>query len=982
MLALSLGCLASRRCAAALRDPVAKAHLMEAQPAQEPPLSGPIVGALQSQRDINVATQQTIYNFSSVLGEITEEAERRTRRSEFFSALRSVDGEIHDFAPQRIAALHARVVERRLLILHPQADVPSAALARQVARATHKGLEAAPGALFEFTGLPLGIQRFDLVDAIERFADPSVFLVLDASRQVLGWDLSRLLMALERYGQCLIAVADAPKPTWHLGQAEGRFWQEVDTAGLFNAIGLRQTFDELLRTEGHLLPTGLKHEWTTQSTLGGLSGAELRSRLHTPVTIRAFFQALPALAGQVSTETIGVVIEQVRRQPLKGALGSWFHERLSRHDQLIALGTALFSGLREDLFFIHLQRLLVEAWGLRELDGRLLDRADLKPAQAFFTANVSRPTRVQIESRYPELRRVLLELVAQDFSRHLSQAAVWMVDFLRQSVLPGVSQREGLEQQTQRSSVRRAIDEALSDLGRLRLDLVEQPLLALVGDQRGELPIHVARIVARWHAQGDTARVADLLQRWATEREPVEAVRAWLKRDGDAAKSDPGDALRACRLLICTYAARLDPPGKLAPILLTQLETLTDEAGPRLRRAWREYGLPMLVPLHLQALAVTLGRLTRADELRAELVKQLLALYATRYQQVGALVGDWIELAESAVPHQAGAPLASADTILIAIAELLRQLPPDEVCGIAQPELAAAILDRIARQPRHSAVYEAVMVARIRRSYLNEALLLGLPATLQPGDEQRTVELLAELYLDERAAQPEGDAALAWAGRVIPVRLSGGRPLTTVERAIQSWLLRSQNAGAARLALLVGLEQVHALGQREAQFVREQLKAAAAMPPLALPLAMPAQPPSPLSSEPPAAVEPRSFFCDDVVPTLLTLDAPGLRPVIAALLPVARQLQQSSPDDLSFLLQVTWRTQGAKLAQVATLLEAALVLCAQGWFGLRFAQYPNVFRALFVLARQDGALPMLAVFAAGAAVVALLVILVIGLVVR
>lgn len=943
---------------------------MEEPPRAEQLHPSLFLGELRSERDINVAQQQVINYFAAAVGDIAQEAQARSRTSAYFAELPADERQDDGFALARVAELSALVATQHLLIIHPRPDVPAALLARSIGTLAQHGGPACPLTVLEFVGLPGDDRRFDLVEEIERFAEPCMFLVLEATREVLGWNLDHVCEIVGRHRHQLVAVAETSEAAWRLTPSERAYWHETGAVGLFDLGALEALLREGLDAEAARLQGAPGEAWRVSGILGGHRLSTLAERLGTPLKVRSFLQGLRGLAPDAGAAAVDALLSQIARQQLTGSLRRWFFQQLGRRDQLIALGASLFTGLREDLFYGQVQRLLVEAWGLREFEGRLLDYIDLEPAEAFFAFNEVAPGRVQVESRYGDLRPNLLALAVTDYQRHVRQAVTWMANLLRQSMQRGVSRQEGLEQYEQRAEVRRVIGETLSDIGLLRLSLVEPALLALVGDQRVELPVHAARVFARWYELGHNEPFTALLQRWSTAREPVEVVRAWLVRTGDAERTDPTDALRAGVLLICGYAARFDPPDAITPLLIDQMTLITSEPGPRVRRAWRSAALANLIPLHLNQLAPLLRQLVVYDDLRGVVAEQLAVAYESpRRRDVQALITAWLQSAHEQYQGEAEALPGQPEALLLTITRMLERLAYSGETGAAALQTAQRLLRIIEDLPCPQSVHDAIRTTRCRIGRYDPALLADLLKTLPQAQVPIVAEVLLQVYLDERAAQPAGDLTFEHGGRTIPVRLDGPRPLTTTEQMVKQWLLTEGNTTQRQLALHMGLAQVRALDRRERAFIAEQQLAAqgdGAGSDVALSLHVGAanSMPSP------------DFFRDQFVPTLVTLDAPHLRSVMFDLLPEARRLREPTREDLTFLLQEKWPLQGRALDDLARRLGEGLALCERGWGGVGLRRYPAALYALLLLI-LSGSAPLLLLAAAALLLLALALLVVV-----
>lgn len=296
------------------------------------------------------------------------------------------------------------------------------------------------------------------------------------------------------------------------------------------------------------------------------------------------------------------------------------------------------------------------------------------------------------------------------------------------------------------------------------------------------------------------------------------------------------------------------------------------------------------------------------------------------------------------------------DTTLLTIVEILQRIPLDRERGITTTNFGL-LLQRTASLPRHPQVKRAAMVAGILKNTVDDHLLVTLLESSQGDDDLVAVaEDLAQIYLNERATQPQRELAWKHAGLTIPLSLKGTRSTTSVERTIQNWLHDNRSPLAHQLAFYTALAQVRLLDQAEDAYLAEERRKAQEEAQNVLRSVErssldEATLQADASLEPEVTHRPQNWFQDNFVPIFVTLDAPELRAPITHLLPIARRYRQEGDEQLAFLLNKTWQYQGGRMSALAERLAEALDLCERG--RLRLNESDRALHTLTIIFREQ-----------------------------
>ncbi len=912
-------------------------------------VSGPVVGSVASGRDTNIANNQTIYYAIAA-------AEQSTQQHPYFTELHlNVQEDV--FCLSRTSSLLENLDRQPVLLLHTDPDVHAATFLRHLAISFQSVLRkrSSERRVWEFTGeIPDTFNlshkgeipdTFNLSHKIEQIEEPTIFVLPQATRRLLGWDVISLRDTAASRHHVIIATTDLPARAWKLTPHEGAVWHKLAAAGLYTSRYLGEMLDNQLEEQRDSLPTSIRAELLSGRTIGGVALTTVATQLQKPLNISVFVQLLAMRQAFRDPGEIDILIREVAQTSLQQTLKKWYHNGLRQREQLLAVGMSFLPDLQEDQCLDHLQRLMHEAWAQPTPTQQIIDRIDVEPLLPFFDFVEKDVLMVRIEARFASQRRMLFAEAWATHRRHIKQALPWLIDVVRTSMMPRIGQNEHYGTKRLRDELRQTIGESLSDLGLIADRLVEQWLLHCVADNHEGMHVFVARVVKRWYELEDKTVFFALLTRWDQDVRTEAFIRAILEQRYGKYHENARDYLRTTMVLICTYAATEDKPGDLSNKLQQWLLKLTHEAGKQTQWYLQKYTLRMLTPIHLSRMDDVFGAMTYYKDARLAISQQFTRIYATHGKAVVYVLRSWMKQAFQARDRYVpGTDPILADTLLATVALTLGEIPYDELATPLSFEQASVYLQRMLGLPRHPMVRTAVRVAQVRRARTNTAALDAVLTDMTDAERADIVTLLTDAYLEERRnlLGDDADCFFPLDGKKYPVLLFGERPRTRIEQVIENWIMQGQQCHARQIALEAATAFVQAFDIKEDRFIQQKREEVWQQEQLVS--QMPERNPFVVAnlsglfiSDAEASVPARySFFVDDFVPVFVTLDKPSVYcQIIRDVLPIAQQIQENNHEAMLFLLRQKWaESTEAELQLIADCLDHALDLTAQGWNGL------------------------------------------------
>lgn len=835
-----------------------------------------------------------------------------------------------------LTELCARAWEQRVVIVPAVAGLPAEALLRAAARRLARYLQERspdPAArprvrLLERGPYEREAERdepsFDLDLALRKLSGPSILLFPRATRPQLGWNLEALSRMPAPHPFYILACTEQDWQVWRPLSGEQPFWVDLPADGLFEPAALAALLHRHLLRNHIRLPAQLQGRLTLDGPwLGQRSIREVAAWLGTPTAVLAFLQTLYRLPAATTAEELRALVDEFGHADQGELIERWFYGRLTRREQLLALGAALLEGLREDQLFAALQELLERAWQQPEA-GALLDYIDLEQILIFFELGEGAPGAARLTSRAAGLRTLLLEAALRSHRRHIQRALPWLAQVITRSHLAHAAPDDLFGTGPQRADLRVVLGASLSDLGLRAPDLAQPALLWLVAheDSHGAL----ARALARWYGQGQSDALLRQLRRWQTDPRQRALVQRLLAPDELADEDDtPEQRLQAVSLLTLSYTLRDTPPGAVEPELLDALLELARRPARRARQYLRDYTLPMLTARHTGQLGPLLQELAQQPDMRSMISTRLAMVYRTRPRDVTRLLQEWYEQGRRSLGPQADPERQGwAEALLATVALTLGSLPYESFYPIkldVAREMQREVLNVVRRTEERTEVWTGCFYL----ASTDPTALQGLLRLVTDDDEDRIVEWLVKTFLEQRAQVPgEPDARMETPDGVFPIWFNRPAPETDVERTLHRALERSRDERLPRLAFRAFVGFVERFDVPEDRFttvyyaLRDSGELAEQPDELEEALEMPGASGQPLRPD---------FYRDRLVPRLVLLyDPPFYEDVLRDVMPIARELQAHRPHVLERLIQRLKRHPASDLAEIAERMLDLLVV--------------------------------------------------------
>lgn len=850
--------------------------------------------------------------------------------------------------PNGIDTLVGRARQQRFVLLggsYEEKPAVARQLARYVAEEAFGG-----GALPVLEWIPSS-EPSVLLYRLRTEKDRAVFVLPEIQPHQVGYDLAAVREAASSARHVLIATTEIGRSAWKLGAAEEPLWHALEPDGLFDREALIGALERQLEPLVARLPRDSFEEVadTGGCRLGGVELRTLAERLRTPGNVSVFGQQLAAtIADPDATVNAAVIDGLVADATSKDErVKKWFIT-LPHHQQLLALGLALFAGLYDDQFFAAMERWVTEVRDRRDPSLKAFDYSDLERLENFFWLVEGEVGGTRVESRWPGLRRTLLRTAWGTHRRQI----VGALGVLTRLVVDAGEARDwelnGTEERRRR--VRATVGEVLSDLGTISLSAVEPALLRLASDRETSVQLVAAEAVARWREferlctrgaarsraaqarprgreghEGD-AQLFELLARWQREARVRGMMESMLKGRDERDNRGSSAQVRSTIAFAAGFATRHDEPNRLIDPLSDLLRELSTDGNRVVRRRFGGYTLPLAASLHLPQLRGFIRELVREQPDTRWFVGASLAFaYRTAPGEVLATLDAWHAECEAKRPKYIDLDTVSErDGVLMTLAYTYGELEYERG-GPLTVETGFGRLQKILATERHPAVRGAVVRAIAEqaenRFAVVETMLVDVLGAASPRERNEIVQIFTRMYLEQRAELEGGsDDEIEVNERIFPVWLDRARPLTDIERAMNRWMKDGAHPAAQQVALQATVSFVQHVDQEEANQVA-RLRAARRVAARRV-----ANAPAASAGEP-------GWYSGVLVPHLATLGEPRLEPAVRALLPQAQVHQAGRPDALEFVLS-RWERMtgdGGSMGELARRLRSAMWWHTAAW---------------------------------------------------
>ena len=832
---------------------------------------------------------------------------------------------------------------QRLLIICGRSGVNHADLARQVAwyfgEQLQQRLSSPPIATLQWrSGQPVEQIRFTLL----RQKSPTIYLLLDLKPQTVTGELLAELKDIAQGHQYIVATTDDQLNSWKLSQTlRDLYWRDIPNQDLYADEALIEALiDRLLDVRGQL-PPGVKIDTIAPDApfCGGWTPRHVVARLRSPGQLRDLVAYITRDPEALYSESqLELDIERVANSdkvPAEEALREWFLTLDSRQ-RLLALNIGLLSELEETQFFAALEGLVDTVWRHRSPMLSAYDYDDLRPlaqvVELFPMRNGSRLFRL----RRQEDRFLLLGLLWNNQRRQVMAALPGLVRIARESVASRSFNRELYSGRESQRRVRTIVSAALSDIGLIDSRAVESSLLDLAADDQLAVQLVAATAMANWRAYGKDAQLFTMLKEWEEGTFAVRVMRTILEarhqsgQEGEQERLRPENFIRATVALTVAQAALFDQRNQLQPRLLKLFDELADDAKPQVRRAITTYVLPIIVAQHPKQLRPSLERLIKGGDYEWPVAQSLAYAYQVAPRDVMPIIGIWSNECAQNRPERFNPQKPSGRERLLATIALTYGEIDYEHGGPLSAEEVFTRLKLMLRDEVHPYVRTAVVIAIARQAERDfdrvAPELQKLLADVAISEREEIVKILVRIYRKQRAEVEGGDATVQLNGARYDVwffpKERPAEALTKIEQSLRRWIHDPAYPTAQQIALwsfVLFAEQVDRPLERLASNLAQERARASEEQDRAL-----------IAPTITTSVPESGWYGGRLVPWLVTIGAPDLRPVIRGVLPEAVRRSRSDRETTTYLLTRWERTDDPRLSKIAPRLNRGISLVQSG----------------------------------------------------
>ncbi len=692
---------------------------------------------------------------------------------------------------------------------HPLACYLAWHLQKQLSRPTG-GAAPSPIHVREWLGFSDGF----LDRRLERFIEPTIFILPGLLPQHIDYDIQRLRKALHDTHYAIVIVEE--QTPWKQSQREdlrALYWKELSLNGIYTTQDLAMFLMTYVRGEQGILQRIIQKDARQNPLIGGQRIAQVVSQLKTPERIEDFVRHLSVHArnGLVTSQHVqdSILAVQHNHNPLL----EWYYRLREPRRQLLALAICFFDGLYEQQFFAAVDCLIDQAWRQRDTLWRAIDYDDLAPLERFYEFVPLTSGGKIIKTRSREQRRMLLTIVWERHRRSLVSALPVFYHCIKQSIEAPHTNIELYGSKELSAQIRSTLGDTLSDIGLQDTNIVAPFLLRLAIASQIGIQTVAARAIARWREHGAHQQAFDILTTWASPSitDAVTSIAEPIRSSTQECLVQLNETVA----LIVGYAGRVDSPNRMARVLIDILTRQMQGEESHILQYLASYTIPMLVPLHLRQIQMIVFELMTHEIVWASLINCLLQAYSKQPYDVRDMVDQWCDRALALLTNAAYSQQREKwINVLICLCDIYSQLPH----SAAEIRPLLGRMQYILEKVEHHKYLRATALSILLRHILSNlsALQDVIPSLTNP-ERRRAIGVCVEIHNEQRAWQSTNPGGGSTGGSH---RLSTWTP---IEHELLRWIQDWRNPSAQRMAIRIFAallrSQYPYLRSRESQYL-------------------------------------------------------------------------------------------------------------------------------------------------------------------
>lgn len=635
-----------------------------------------------------------------------------------------------------------------------------------------------------------------LLQAFRKESQNCVYLIYRASPDLLEYNFNELKQVASASKHYVLISTEVPKESWHLTESEYDIWYEITSKEAYYPEILVQKIKQDLKERNLTLPplTDTKEIVTVLGTPENIDFFVERLSVHTPLT--------PA------------VVESCLRQSANSdasGIFQWFFNLPSDH-KLLALGVALFDGLRESQFFDAMDILISDGWEGRKHNLKSLDYDDILPLLSYY-----RIENGYITSKYPEQNEQLLSIAWKSHRRFLEAALPVLTNLIIHSSSERVSNWNLFGNTWRRHILKQSISNALTIYGKIDFSSIETFILTLASNTDWEVRSVAAETLAnlrnvlgdRWYHINDNWQTNIDVQRLVGDL--IQSIQS--EKSSELEEADPLNFIRATIAATLGSVAQKDAPNRLDNRVLEQVKRLA-KVKDRLVTNSVQQTLRLISARHADQVSESL----KSDFLQySAFIEPIAAGLADRYNNIDpvstkTIIFEWLDaINHHPIERSNYKDFLHEDKVLCCCILVLQYIDYEMTFsegGITLEEAYQTLdfLRTISHQPRVRKYLLTAIVTLIEEHFKNPShQAIHYISNLDTQERDQLVSGFYEQYIRQRSQLTGGEYRLT----VKDKSLAGwenpnDRPKTRVELLMQTWLTHPEKVinQIATLALL------------------------------------------------------------------------------------------------------------------------------------------------------------------------------------
>lgn len=669
-------------------------------------------------------------------------------------------------------------------------------------------------------------ENVSLTDQLKKRDHSTIILMNSLHPRHIQYDFEKLISICESKQAFYIISTESSQETWlKSGQASTDFWRPIPTKIEYDNGELVHWFIELFSesTPAFISTSETISEQTLISENASIKDVVLQ--INSPQKLMLFLNGCRGKTDRFTDAELKKAFALLEKSQSE-VIAQWFNN-LTHHQKVIAIGSALYSGLFSSQYFETFTQLAKSSfWKLSSEQIGSLDYRDLNFLHPFFRFEPTVEGDLILPRNHFTPASIIKAAIDQ-YSRHIEKALTVFSEIMKTSYKRTIENWELHGTQQRRALIRQVFIEMARDIGVNNLGNNERIYLELASSDHYFIQGVAAKSMAQYRQVDCDELLFDTIDKWLTSKSIQDRIDLFL-REKPKNKLKTITAIKATSIRALAYSADYDRPNHLHEKIIHHLIEFSKDPDEAVQESVAKV-LPKFIHHHSYQLRNQIFDVLMPNPTYAQAISDgLKDAYSDYPAAMKKVILHWLSICEKDASKDNRRMKATfRDNQLIAVLETLQKIPLGDDAGFSVDELYQISIELLDCEKRKAIVDQLTfLISRLQSSNYPLAgnYAPKILETLSREQLKTLVKLWTIDYMQERKELKGAEFMITLNNVEYPSwENPDNRPLTLVEETLFQWL-NSDMKRAQKFATLVFLEIAHSFENPEAECVKEHIK--------------------------------------------------------------------------------------------------------------------------------------------------------------